>query len=293
MTKDDLLSVLNSEFSTDILDSTEYLRRVFSSSINKKFQNSDEAELVSLRFTQDLTQELMAIAPQIDVNTWVLHEIETIAELYRNQVLQGANACIAQTNTCSISGDMKAQMRHANTQALLEAENNDALFFLGDLAVSDIDQATVDSVDGSRKAKLALLDQINLFHNQGAHGVWISLDCIEARDIIYEALRLADDIPSILSIDSNHLEQLCNESLMTTGMCVRFKSLIDVVKNVDNLVSLKDHSMIEPIIEIEYLGMVDHEAYDAIVFLKQKGMKHFRPGKNMSRNERVLLYSFV
>ena len=288
MSKKDILSAWNLEFDADILDSTEYLRREFVQSIRQVSK-----EYTPLRITQDLTSGLKSYASTISPFEWLLHEPELLGELYRAQEQEGANVAIAQSGECFTNAESNLQGRKALFNALKEAEGNNAVWFLGNLDVHILNNLNTSSEIELRKAKMALLEQLKSYDEFGVHGVWICVDKIDWLDIILESLRLAGAIPFVLSIQSCDIEHVNLNQSVEMGLSVRFDSLAEAIHGLNELVCLQDQTNTHLILEFNRFDMSEENAYQSIEFLKEKGLKNFRPGANMTRKDRVLLYSFI
>ncbi len=288
MSNNDLLSAWNPEFDADILDSTEYLRHELARSL-RQISN----ECTPLRITQDLIEGLDAYAPNIDPFTWVLHEPETLGELYRAQEQEGANVAVAQSASCMSEAENTQQAKTALTHALKEAEGNNAIWFLADLDVHCLNEIDLESEDEVRKAKLILLEQLRAFDEFGAHGAWICINRLDTFDIILEALRLEGHLPAVFSMKSPEVFHVNPDKIRQNGLTIRFNSLIEVLDSLEDLVSLQEATNTHLIIEFDSFGMSEETAYESLEILKQHGIRNFRPGVTMTRKERVLLYSFV
>ncbi len=293
MTKKDLLSALDLEFGADILDSTEYLRKEFLSSIRDDAAREGELTSRSLRFTQDLGYGLNRMAEGVDVFEWVLHEPEVLGDLYKSQVTEGANVSIAQTSSCMFESVNKAQSILSNQHALHEAESNEAVWFIGNLDVHGLMKTDLSSEDEKRKAKLSMLEQLQVFEEAGAHGVWIELDSLDGPSVLYEALRLEGHLPFVLSIKHEDLDQLEVGESSRLGIAIRYDSLTQPLQDIELLSAYQRNNKVKLILEIDSFGMSEHDALDAIKILKNAGISNWRPGCKMTVAQRVQLYAFV
>ncbi len=292
MSKNEFLSALNTVFDADILDSTEYLRQELRSSLLP----ADEWEVAlasALRFTQDLASDLEVFAPGIDEFSWCLHEPEVLGDVYRQQVLEGANVCIAQTGSCGMESGTATQVRSANENALYEAQGNDAPYFIGCLDVRPLEAASLESETSCRQAKMELVKQLEVFDAQGAHGVWVQATDAERLPILLDALSLQNTLPCILSVRFDQLSCMGVDNLQGHGVCVRFDSLPEAYGAMGSLAELQDKLGCRVILEVESLGVSDADAFDIMHSLAMAGISNVRPGAKMRRHERVLLYAFA
>ncbi len=292
MSKNEFLSALNTVFDADILDSTEYLRH----ELRSLLLPSDVGEVAPasvLRFTQDLVSDLEVFAPGIDEFSWCLHEPEVLGDVYRQQVLEGANVCIAQTGLCGVESGTATQVRSANENALYEAQGNDAPYFIGCLDVRPLEAASLESETSCRQAKMELVKQLEIFETQGAHGVWVQLTDFDRLPILLDALGLQNTLPCILSVKFDELSCIEIDVLRGYGVCIRFTSLPEVYGALSSLTDLQDKLGCRLIVEVDSLGVSDSDAFDIMHSLRLAGISHVRPGAKMRRHERVLLYAFA
>ncbi len=292
MINNDYLSAWDVKSDADILDSTEYLRNILRSSLIVQDTES-ENDFTSLRFTQDLTQELEALAPGIDQVSWIIHEPEMLGQFYKSQINQGANVAVAQTECCGLTDDDYSLRLAANKNALLEAENNEAAFYIGNLDVSVFTSLDYDDKDAVRKAKMLLVKQLDVFSNEGAHGVWVRISSPDMLPTVLESLRLHPELPAVLAFNVRCIQAIDQTILAGQGLCVRVESLGDLEVLLPDVLHVQHSTNTRLVLEISKLGMSEQNAMEFIGKLKSLGIMNFRPGSDMSRQDRVVLYSFI
>ncbi len=292
MSNNNAISVWDVEFDADILDSIAYLRRHLTRSLINS-GNDDKSEFTPLLFTQDLKGGLEGYVPGIDPFTWILHDPEILGELYSSQEQQGANVAVVQSGSCLEKAENHEQATTAIKHAFREAENNKAVWCIADLDIHNLDSLTDYSEENIRDVKLGLLNQLKLFNELGAHGVWVEVSHPDRLGIIKEAFRLEGNLPSILCFDGKNLPRLDISSLPSCGICLKFDSLLEAYEMSEALVEFQNLTHTHLIVQFEQFAMSEESTFDTINFLKQDGICNFRPGKTMKRDERILLYSFA